>query len=242
MDAGSEKVEVNNYPHNHGDGSFPLAALAMGGGGMGGIGGNGMVGGLLLGALLRNGRGGFLGGEGGDGCGPAIALTSKLGDIQGEICEAAGNVNQTLGALALGIQQAFAVTNTAIATVSREVCEVGCSIKEAVFTDGERTRALITANFNTERSEKINELNARVIELQHAHRSAGHAREVEVNVTQQVNQQQAQVQMQRQFDDIRSCLSHFANDLQVIRATNQAINIGGTQLANPTNNNNNVRA
>lgn len=236
MEPGSEKIENNIKLNPAGDGGFPLAALAAGG--MGGLGGNGMVGGLLLGALLRNGRGGLFGGEGGDGCGPAIALTAKLGDIQGEICEAAGGVNQTLGALALGIQQAFAITNVGIAGISREVCEVGCSIKEAVFADGERTRALITANFNTERSEKINELNARVIELQHAGRSSAHAREVEVNVTQQVNQQQAQQQQQRQFDDLRTCFLHLANDLQVVK--NQAINIGGTQLASPTNTNNKV--
>ncbi len=236
---GKVKNIINTCDHDGGAG-FPLAALAAGGG-MGGLGGGGMVGGLLLGALLRGGRGGLLGGEGGDGCGPAIALTSKLGDIQGEICAAASVVNQNIGALALGLQQAFALTNSGIASISREVCEVGCSIKETVHEENERTRALMTSFFQTQQSERIQELTSRLALLETHRHIDGRSRGVEVEVTQQVNQQQQQQQVQAQFADIHRCLHGLVTEIsQWNKTTNQAINFGGTQLASPTNTSNQV--
>ncbi len=185
--------------------------------------------------------GGVFGGEGGDGCAPAIALTSKLGDIQGEICEAAAHVNSNIGALALGLQQAFALTNSGIASISREVCEVGCDIKSAVFTDGAATRSLITSIFQTQQSERINELNSRLALLETHRHIDGRSRGVEVEVTQQVNQQQAQAQFQSQFADIHRCIHGLVSEItQLNKTTNQAINFGGTQLASPTNTNNQV--
>lgn len=205
-----------------------------------GFGGAGGMGAFMMGALLGNRRGFGFGGDG-DGCGAAVALTAKLGEIQAEIGSVAANTNNNISTLALGISNAFANTNSNIAALSREVCEAACSVKSAVDCDGDKTRALITSIFQTQQAETINRLNAELAAL----RTHGHidhrARGVEVEVTQQVNQQQQQQQVDLRFANLERCIhSLFSEVQQLNRTTNQAINFGGTQLASPTNTNNQV--
>lgn len=234
MEHGHEKFEIENIfkPGHGGYGD---------GFGFGGFGGGGALGGLLVGALLRNGGNGLFGGNDGGGCASAVALTAKLGEIQSEIGSVAANTNSNIGSLALGISQAFATTNAAVAGVSREVCEAACDVKSAVFTDGAATRALITSLYQTQQSEKINELNSRLAAIE-THRHVDHrSRGVEVEVTQQVNQQQAQAQLQGRLDNMERCFHSLFSEIQQLnRTTNQAINFGGTQLASPTNTSNQV--
>ncbi len=100
---------------------------------------------------------------------------------------------------------------------------------------------MITANFNTERSEKINELNARLALLETHRHIDGRSRSVEVEVTQQVNQQQQQQQTDIRFSNLERCFHSLFSEIQQLnKTTNQAINFGGTQLASPTNTNNQV--
>jgi len=56
------------------------------------------------------------------------------------------------------------------------------------------------------------------------------------------NQNQNQLQFQQQAQILTTLSNGLVQALQSIQATNQAINIGGTQMANPTNTNTNVRA
>ena len=116
------------------------------------------------------------------------------------------------------------------------------AIQQSINTDGDRTRALITQQYEATLNRQLTDANAAIIELRGDQRLAERTRGIEINTTNNINQLQNQQQQQQQFQALVGLVSNLANDLQYIRATNQAINIGGTQTANPTNNNTNVRA
>ena len=116
-------------------------------------------------------------------------------------------------------------------------------LAQAVVTDGDRTRSLITAQYEATLNRQLSEANNALAELRGRHHVDSTARGIEVNTTNNINQMQAQQQQQQQFQALAGIVSNLANDLQYIRATNQAINIGsGVQTANPQNTNTNVRA
>lgn len=114
-------------------------------------------------------------------------------------------------------------------------------IEKTVVADGEKTRALIVSQYEATLNRQLQEANAALVELRSNERIASAQRGIEVNTTNNINQAQAQTQQQAQWNALAGLISNLANDLQYIRATNQAINIGGTQLASPTNSNNNIR-
>jgi len=235
---------------------------SIGGGGGFGILGGGNEGGLLTGVLLASllGRRGLGGDDNSDGCRDTVfnaAVLSKLGTIEGAvplgtaaiqaaICAAEGNTAAEIGRLALGTQSAIAGVKDAVqngtAFLATEILKTGCDVKSTVMNDGEKTRALLYSRFQLEDATKINELNAAVIELRSERRSADHARGVEVNVAQTVNQTQAQAQAQTQFQilaELAASVRNLAGDLQVVKQQQSNINFGvqtGTaqgQAANP---------
>lgn len=105
-----------------------------------------------------------------------------------------------------------------------------------------KTRALIVSQYEATLNRQLSDANATVIELRSNERLNERARGIEINTTNNINQVQQQAQQQQQFQGLANLVANLANDLQYIRASNQAINIGGTQTATPVNTNNNVRA
>ena len=117
------------------------------------------------------------------------------------------------------------------------------AVERSVSNDGEKTRALIVQQYEASLNRQLQEANAAVIELRSQNQLASASRGIEVTTTNNINQAQAQAQQQQQFNALAGLVSSLANDLQYIRASNQAINIGaGTQTANPSNTTSNVRA
>jgi hypothetical protein len=126
-------------------------------------------------------------------------------------------------------------------SVDTNVDRSACTIINALRDDGNATRALITENvIQGLRDDKVilaNEL----AELRHERNRDRDRHGVEVTMIN--NQHQNQVQFQQQAQVLNTLQHGIIDALQSIRATNQAINIGaGTQVANPTNTNTNVRA
>lgn len=226
------------------------------GGGDGLLGGSG--GGVLLGALL----GGRLFNHGDNNnhgnCERAVfdaSILSKLGTIEGEvplvgaqtqtsIAASTGLINNTSLQIALG--QAQSATTLALATQA-QISGVKDSVQNGTFAtaigirdDGDKTRALITANENAVLNRQLG-----VLETTLLLERANHGRAVDThslviqntntaNALQQQQQQQG-FQVSRLFDMIHCCD-------QNIRATNQAINIGsGAQVATPQNTSTNNR-
>lgn len=249
------------------DGLGPmLMSMATKGGGDGLFGGSGsgLIGGLILGSLLRQGNGGLFGGgvDGGGVVGGAVLrnppeqnqanmdLMASIGQVDKAVAvsTAAMEASQALQSSTIQSQLsgvAAALTGTvngvkdAVNSNTVALMQMINQTNTNITNDGEKTRALITSNYQDTLNRQLAEANAAIIELRGDNRAQRHAHESEINVTQTVNQAQAQQQQQQQWGNLYNMLS---DAVQSIRATNQAINIGaGTLTANPTNTNTNTR-
>ena len=102
---------------------------------------------------------------------------------------------------------------------------------------------MLVAQYEATLNRQLSDANARIVALENQNKMDNVQRNIEVNTTNNINQAQSQAQQQQQFQTLANYVANLANDLQYIRATNQAINIGSSGLvANPANNNTNVRA
>lgn len=225
------------------------------------LGGNGLIGGLILGSLLRNN--GNLFGFGGDGVNGGIAVRNPTEQNQANmsLMQAVGAVDKAVAVSTAEMAASQALqTSTLQAQISGAVGAINGTVggvKDAVNSstvalmqminatntnitaDGEKTRELITRNYQDTLNRQLSDANAAIIELRSDNRAQRHAHDSEINVTQTVNQAQAQQQQQAQFHNLYNMLG---DAIQSIRATNQAINIGaGTQTANPVNTSTNNR-
>lgn len=162
-------------------------------------------------------------------------------------------LERDLSQLALGTQQAFANTKDSIQTqntllaqalcgVNQNVSSQGCQTREAISNDGDKTRAMLFARFQLEDSTRINELNARVIELQSEGRRSHDTADLRLQITNTNTavaaqaQGQAQQQQQQQAQDIaglRFALNAIIGDIQAVRQ-GQVIFNSGTMAASGT--------
>lgn len=231
----------------------------LGGGGMGdGMGGIG--GGLLLGLLL--GRGGLLGNENGlnrnaDLVTQADLNAQTLGDIKAAIPYNEAQVQLALAQAMASLttqnstntqnimqnQQAFALSQANLAAaLSREIGVVdtnvdrqSTAIQQAVFTDGERTRTLITSNRIADLEQQLTVAQLRESEQRGINREIVNTNTITVSMNQQQQQSQQQLQyLQWQLNNLVGGVS------QMARATNSSVVVGssgvnGSQAANPTN-------
>ena len=193
-----------------------------------------------------------------------MSLMQGIGDIKQAVAVNSANMETSQALQSSTIQSqlsgvAAALTNTISGTkdvvngntvalmtqlngIDKSIMGTGTAVIQAVNNDGDKTRALITQQYEATLNRQLQEANAAVIELRNNQALAQATRGIEVNTTNNINQAQAQTQQQQQFNALAGLISNLANDMQYIRATNQAINIGGgTQTANPTNTNSIVR-
>lgn len=231
--------------------------VLMGGGtdGFGGLGGGGLLGGLLLGALLRN-NGGLFGGGNGGGVEELtdVSILSKLGELQKDvatsqcgtqaaIAAASADTNQQILQQTIDLGQQSNMLNISMLNgfnnVTREVGAVGAGITSAVVNEGEKTRALISAIDRENLNRIITSQASELAELRNENRHEAAMSSIKVEMIN--NQSQNQLQAQQQ----NAILGQFATVLagidQNIRSQNTAINVGGTQLASPTNTNTQIR-
>lgn len=242
-----------------------LAALLNNRATDGGFGGSGGIGLIALLALLSRGHGGVFGG--GDGCcesgtvSPAhAALLQTLLEGQSDLkaavptaaLETTNALQNAIAQLALGVQQGLANTKdsvqaaaalnlTATNGVAKDVATGTLQTQIAINNDGDKTRQLII-DFNTQNLQRELAVAQSALSEERMHR---HSDINKVEVTQNVNQQQAQVQFQQQQQELLrqfALLSGQVNVIgnQVARAGQDIVNVGGlmtgtTQTANPVN-------
>lgn len=241
------------------------------GDGLFGMGGGGLIGGLILGSLLRN-NGNLFGGP--DGAAAGAVLRSPPEQVQANM-----SIMQSLGAIDKGIAVSTAtiensnsqqtnmlsgqLSQVAQATVNqitgvKEAVNAGAmvlaqqlnglekttmenryALSQDITADGDKTRALLVQQYEAALNRQLSDANARVIALEAKMDNATSARGVEVTTTNNINQMQQQAQQQAQFNQLAGLIYSLG---QQIRSTNEAINVGsGTQTANPTNTNTNIR-
>jgi hypothetical protein len=255
----------------------PGMIMGMGGnsgdGLFGGGGGGGLIGGLILGSLLRNG-GNLLGN--GDGAGAALGATLRnppeqnqanmdlmqsIGQVDKAVAVStaameASQANQTIGLNAAinGLAQGLSMrvdnvkdivnaNSVALmqgqAAINQNIMENRYELSKDISSDGEKTRALITQQYELNLQRQLADANAAIIELRSREFSGNAARGVEVTTTNNINQMQQQQQQQAQYGQLANLIWSLG---QSIRSENAAINVGsGTQTASPTNTNTNSR-
>jgi hypothetical protein len=123
--------------------------------------------------------------------------------------------------------------------VQQQVMENRYELSKDITNDGEKTRALITSQYEATLNRQLGDANARVIALETKLDTGAVARGVEVTTTNNINQMQQQQQQQQQWGQLYNVLWGLA---QSINSQNSAINVGsGTQTASPLNTNTNIR-
>jgi hypothetical protein len=248
-------------------------SMIMGGGGNDGLfgsGGGGLIGGLILGSLLRNGNGGFLGENGAGGAvlrnppeqdqanmslmqsigqvdkavavgtaameasqaAQSASIVSQLNNVASSLAARTDGVKDTVNSMAMVLAQQ-------LNGVDRSVMENRYELSKDITADGDRTRSLITAQYEATLNRQLQEANAALIELRSEGRLNERTRGIEVTTTNNINQMQQQQQQQAQYGHLSNLIWGLG---QQIRSTNEAINVGsGTLTASPTNTNTNIR-
>jgi hypothetical protein len=162
----------------------------------------------------------------------SAAITSQLNAATGSLATRIDSTREAVNANAMVLAQQLNTINTNLMTTANET-------QRAVYDDGDKTRALITAQYEAMLNRQLSDANAAVIALQNRFENAERSRGIEVTTTNNINQMQQQTQQQQQYGQLYNAIWALG---QSIQATNQAINVGtGTQTANPLNNNTNIR-
>lgn len=240
--------------------------VTFGAGADGGMfGGNGLIGGLILGSLLRN-NGNFFGG---DGVGPGMGATLRNPPEQNQanmdlmagiggvdkavaVSQAAiensnsmqtnmlsGQLSQVAQAVVAQLTGVKEAVNTTAAQINQNIMENRYELSKDIANDGDKTRALITQQYEATLNRQLGEANAALIELRTQAALAERTRGVEVTTTNNINQMQQQQQQQAQYGQLANLIWGLG---QSIRDNNSAINVGsGTQTSTNTPTNTNIR-
>ena len=252
----------------------PSGMMMAGGGGDGfGFGtGGGLIGGLILGSLLRN-NGNLFGADGVRGVGidgarippeqstanmqlmqsigavdkavavgtaameasqanQTIGITSQLNNITSSLASRVDGVKETVNAMAMVLAQQ-------LNGLQQVTMENRYQLSQDISNDGDKTRNLLTRQYEESLNRQLAVAQNEVIELRGDRRLQDATRGIEVNNTNNINQMQQQQQQQAQFGQLANLIWGLG---QQIRSNNEAINVGsGTLTASPTNTNTNIR-
>ena len=237
----------------------PGMIMGMGGnsgdGLFGGGGGGGLIGGLILGSLLRQGNGGLFGGNGADGAGAAgallrsppeqvtanMSLMQAIGAVDKSVAVNAATFEASQANQSLGLTNQLNNTTSSLATriadVNQNVMENRYELAKDIAADGEKTRALIVAQYEATLNRQLGDANAEIIALRSRSALDAATNGITLTNTNNINQMQQQSQQQQQYAHLANLIYGLGQNI-----TNGAINVGsGTLTANPTNTNTSIR-
>jgi hypothetical protein len=247
----------------------PGMIMGQGGGDM--FGGGGLIGGLILGSLLRN-NGNLLGGDGAGGAAlgatlrnppeqnqanmdlmaaigavdksvaistatmeasqatQTLGITTQLNNVASSIASRVDNLKDVVNTNAVALMQGQAAIN-------QNIMENRYELSRDISNDGEKTRALITSQYEINLQRQLADANAQIIELRGNNGLQSAAAGITLTNTNNINQMQQQAQQQAQYAQLAHLIYGLGQNI-----TNGAINVGsGTQTANPTNTNTAIR-
>ena len=162
----------------------------------------------------------------------SAALNASLNSVASSLVTRIDGTKEAVTANAMVLAQQLNTINTNLMATANETQKV-------VTNDGDKTRALITAQYEATLNRQLSDANAALIELRSQLSTSAATRGVEVTTTNNINQMQQQQQQQAQFAQLGNLIWTLG---QSIRSNNEAINVGsGTLTANPTNTNTNIR-
>ena len=162
----------------------------------------------------------------------SIGLNAAINSVAQGLSMRVDNVKDIVNANSTALMQSQAA-------IQQNIMENRYELSKDITTDGEKTRALLVAQYEAALNRQLSDANARVIALETRFDGAERSRGVEVNTTNNINQMQQQAQQQAQYSQLANLIWGLG---QQIQSTNSAINVGsGTQTANPANTNTNIR-
>ncbi len=161
-----------------------------------------------------------------------IAFTNQL-----------NNVTSSLAARVDGVKEAVNAGTMVLAQqlngVQQQVMQNRYELSKDISNDGEKTRTLITNQYEMNLQRQLGDANAAIIELRNREHAGIVGRGVEVTTTNNINQMQQQQQQQAQYGQLANLIWSLGQNIQ---NANGAINVGsGTQTSTPTNTNTNIR-
>ena len=161
-----------------------------------------------------------------------LGITTQLNNVASSLASRVDNVKDVVNTNAVALMQGQAAIN-------QNIMENRYELSKDISADGEKTRALITQQYELNLQRQLADANAAIIELRSREFSGAAARGVEVTTTNNINQMQQQQQTQAQYGQLANLIWSLG---QSIRNDNSAINVGsGTQTSTPTNTNTNIR-
>lgn len=229
----------------------PGMIMGQGGGGDGMFGGNGLIGGLILGSLLRN-NGNLLGGDGNAAGGAMLrsppeqvtanmSLMQAIGAVDKSVAVNSAAFEASQATQSLGLTTQFnnqtAALSSQLMNLSTEVMTNRYELAKDIASDGDRTRALLVAQYEATLNRQLGDANAEIIALKNRSALDAATNGITLTNTNNINQMQQQSQQQQQYAHLANLIYGLGQNI-----TNGAINVGsGTLTANPVNTNTSIR-
>lgn len=175
------------------------------------------------------------------------AIRSHLGQVENTITAGQLNLANGINGVNVNVLQSAAATREAVSLNGTQNLLATKEAQAVLSAQAASNTNLILAAL---KDQEITNLNRQltIAELRNTEdRAEARARTTEVNVTQTVTQNQLQLQAQQQqqqqaqlLSNLATCVGNLANDIQVVRATQQNVNFGVQagvgQTSNATNN------
>jgi len=161
-----------------------------------------------------------------------LGITSQLNNVASSLAARTDNLKDIVNANSVALMQGQNA-------IQQNIMENRYELSKDISNDGEKTRALITQQYEINLQRQLADANAAIIELRSDGRLSERTRGIEVTTTNNINQMQQQQQQQTQYGQLANMIWALG---QNIRNDNAAINVGsGTQTSTPTNTNTNIR-
>lgn len=162
----------------------------------------------------------------------SASIVSQLNNVASSLAARTDGVKEAVNAGAMVLAQQ-------LNGVEKSIMENRYALGQDIQNDGDKTRALLTSQYEAMLNRQITDANAAVIALQNRFDNAERTRGVEITTTNNINQMQQQQQQQAQYGQLANLIWGLG---QSIRDNNSAINVGsGTQTATNTPTNTNIR-
>ena len=161
-----------------------------------------------------------------------LGITTQLNNVASSLAARTDNLKDVVNQNSVALMQGQAAIN-------QNIMENRYELSRDITTDGEKTRALITAQYELNLQRQLSDANAAIIELRGREHSSVVGRGVEVTTTNNINQMQQQQQQQAQYGQLANLIWSLGQNIQ---NANSAINVGsGTQTSTNTPTNTNIR-
>lgn len=170
-----------------------------------------------------------------------LGITTQLNNVASSLASRTDNLKDVVNANSVALMQGQnAITQTVMAgnsLINQNIMENRYELSKDISNDGEKTRALITQQYEINLQRQLADANAQIIELRGNNGLQSAAAGITLTNTNNINQMQQQSQQQQQYNQLANMIWGLGQNI-----TNGAINVGsGTQTANPTNTNTSIR-